>query len=143
VQTDVGMTGPYDGVIGVQKELILHRFLTNMPARFEPATNDVRLCATLIDCNAETGARPACRGLCCATHSRRLSALSFQLSAKCARLSKLTANAENRWLNLTNSGWRKLARGAARPRVGEVRWVRSSYARERRRTGMQSPAQRQ
>lgn len=55
VQTDVGMTGPYDGVIGVQKELILQRFLTNMPSRFEPATDDVRLCATLIDCDAETG----------------------------------------------------------------------------------------
>ena len=35
VQTDVGMTGPYDGVIGVQKEQILQRFLTNMPGRFE------------------------------------------------------------------------------------------------------------
>jgi metallophosphoesterase (TIGR00282 family) len=55
VQTDVGMTGPYDGVIGVQKQLILQRFLTSMPSRFEPATDDVRLCATLIDCNAETG----------------------------------------------------------------------------------------
>ncbi len=55
VQTDVGMTGPYKGVIGVQKELILQRFLTNMPSRFEPATEDVRLCATLIDCDAETG----------------------------------------------------------------------------------------
>lgn len=55
VQTDVGMTGPYEGVIGVQKELILQRFLTNMPSRFEPATNDVRLCASLIDCDAETG----------------------------------------------------------------------------------------
>ncbi len=55
VQTDVGMTGPYDGVIGVQKELILQRFLTNMPSRFEPATEDVRLCATLIDCDADTG----------------------------------------------------------------------------------------
>ena len=55
VQTDVGMTGPYDSVIGVQKELILQRFLTNMPGRFEPATDDVRLCATLIDCDATTG----------------------------------------------------------------------------------------
>lgn len=55
VQTDVGMTGPFEGVIGVQKELILQRFLTNMPSRFEPAVNDVRLCASLIDCNAETG----------------------------------------------------------------------------------------
>ena len=55
VQTDVGMTGPYHGVIGVQKEQILARFLTNMPARFEAATNDVRLCATLIDCDPTTG----------------------------------------------------------------------------------------
>ena len=54
-QTDVGMTGPYNGVIGVQKEMILQRFLTNMPGRFEPASDDVRLCATLIDCDAQTG----------------------------------------------------------------------------------------
>jgi metallophosphoesterase (TIGR00282 family) len=53
--TDVGMTGPYDGVIGVQKEAILQRFLTNMPARFEPATGDVRLAAALIDCDPATG----------------------------------------------------------------------------------------
>lgn len=55
VQTDVGMTGPYRGVIGVQKELIVQKFLTNMPSRFEPATEDVRLCASLIDCDPETG----------------------------------------------------------------------------------------
>ena len=55
VQTDVGMTGPYAGVIGVQKELILQKFLTNMPSRFEPATEDVRLCGALIDCDATTG----------------------------------------------------------------------------------------
>ncbi len=54
-QTDVGMTGPYDGVIGVQKEMILQRFLTNMPGRFEAASDDVRLCASLIDCDAQTG----------------------------------------------------------------------------------------
>ncbi|HWR37184.1 MAG TPA: TIGR00282 family metallophosphoesterase [Clostridia bacterium] len=55
VQTDVGMTGPYDGVIGVQKELILQKFLTSLPSRFEPATGDVRLCAVLIDCDEATG----------------------------------------------------------------------------------------
>lgn len=54
-QTDVGMSGPYDGVIGVTKETILRKFLTNMPTRFEPATGDARLCAALIDCNPETG----------------------------------------------------------------------------------------
>ena len=55
VQTDVGMTGPYRGVIGVQKEQIVQKFLTNMPSRFEPATEDVRLCGALIDCDSATG----------------------------------------------------------------------------------------
>ena len=55
VQTDVGMTGPYDSVIGVQKDQIVQRFLTNMPTRFEVASNDVRLCATLIDCDPVSG----------------------------------------------------------------------------------------
>lgn len=53
--TDVGMTGPYDGVIGVQKEQIIGRFLNNMPVRFEPATGDVRLCAVVVDCDETTG----------------------------------------------------------------------------------------
>jgi metallophosphoesterase (TIGR00282 family) len=54
-QTDVGMTGPYDGVIGIEKELVLQRFLTSMNSRWEPAKNDPRLCASLITCDAETG----------------------------------------------------------------------------------------
>ncbi|HET9407945.1 MAG TPA: TIGR00282 family metallophosphoesterase [Candidatus Sulfotelmatobacter sp.] len=53
--TDVGMTGPYDGVIGVKKELIIERFLSNMPMRFEPAAGDVRLCAVVIDCEESSG----------------------------------------------------------------------------------------
>ncbi len=53
--TDVGMTGPYDSVIGVRKELVIERFLTNMPARFEPATGDPRLCAVMVECDAATG----------------------------------------------------------------------------------------
>ena len=53
--TDVGMTGPYDSVIGIKKELIMEKFLTNMPMRFEPASGDVRLCAVVIDCDAITG----------------------------------------------------------------------------------------
>lgn len=54
-QTDAGMTGPFDSVIGVEKETIIQRFLTALPARFEAARGDVRLCATLIDCDPETG----------------------------------------------------------------------------------------
>jgi len=53
--TDVGMTGPYDGVIGVQKEQVVGKFLNNMPVRFEPATGDVRLCGVVIDCDENTG----------------------------------------------------------------------------------------
>jgi metallophosphoesterase (TIGR00282 family) len=53
--TDVGMTGPYDGVIGVKKELVVGKFLNGMPVRFEPATGDVRLCAVIVDCDDKTG----------------------------------------------------------------------------------------
>ena len=54
-QTDVGMTGPYDSVIGVQKEQILQRFLTSLPARFEAAVNNVRFCAVLVESDESTG----------------------------------------------------------------------------------------
>jgi 2',3'-cyclic-nucleotide 2'-phosphodiesterase len=53
--TDVGMTGPYEGVIGVKKELVINKFLNGMPVRFEAATGDVRLCAVVIDCDEKTG----------------------------------------------------------------------------------------
>ena len=53
--TDVGMTGPYESVIGVKKELVVARFLNNMPVRFEPASGDVRLCAVVVECDEATG----------------------------------------------------------------------------------------
>ena len=54
-QTDVGMSGPYDSVIGMEKELVLHRFLTGMPGKFEAAKGDPRMAATLIECDPATG----------------------------------------------------------------------------------------
>ena len=54
-QTDVGMSGPYDSVIGVEKELVLHRFLTGMPGKFEAAKGNPKMCAALIECHAATG----------------------------------------------------------------------------------------
>ena len=54
-QTDAGMTGPFLSVIGVMKEGAINRFLTQMPARFEPASQDVRLNAVVIDVDGETG----------------------------------------------------------------------------------------
>jgi hypothetical protein len=53
--TDVGMTGPHDSVIGMDKEGSLRRFLTGLPARFEPALNDVRLNAVIIEVDDKTG----------------------------------------------------------------------------------------
>jgi 2',3'-cyclic-nucleotide 2'-phosphodiesterase len=54
-QTDVGMSGPYDSVIGVEKELVLARFLTGMPGKFEPAKGNPKMCAALINCDGATG----------------------------------------------------------------------------------------
>jgi metallophosphoesterase (TIGR00282 family) len=54
-QTDAGMTGPYFSVIGVLKEGAINRFLTQMPTRFEPASQDVRLNGVVIDIDGETG----------------------------------------------------------------------------------------
>jgi hypothetical protein len=54
-QTDVGMSGPYDSVIGVEKEMVLHRFLTGMPGKFEAAKGNPKMCAALITCDAATG----------------------------------------------------------------------------------------
>ena len=54
-QTDVGMTGPYDSVIGVQKDLIINKFLTSLPVRFEAATGDVKLCGVVVECDEKTG----------------------------------------------------------------------------------------
>jgi hypothetical protein len=54
-QTDVGMSGPYDSIIGVDKDLVLHKFLTGMPGRFEPAKGNPKMCAALIACDPDTG----------------------------------------------------------------------------------------
>jgi metallophosphoesterase (TIGR00282 family) len=54
-QTDVGMSGPYDSVIGVEKEMVLQKFLSNMPGKFEAAKGDPRMAATLIECDVKTG----------------------------------------------------------------------------------------
>jgi metallophosphoesterase (TIGR00282 family) len=54
-QTDVGMSGPYDSVIGVEKEMVLRKFLTGMPGKFEAAKGNPKMCATLVACDAQTG----------------------------------------------------------------------------------------
>ncbi|MDX1388889.1 MAG: TIGR00282 family metallophosphoesterase, partial [Acidobacteriota bacterium] len=53
--SDVGMTGPYDSVIGVEKGPVLERFLTQRPVRLQPATDNVRLAGALIDVDPGSG----------------------------------------------------------------------------------------
>jgi 2',3'-cyclic-nucleotide 2'-phosphodiesterase len=53
--TDVGMTGPHDSVIGMDKVGIIQRFLDGMPARFTVPEGDVRMNAVLIDVDESTG----------------------------------------------------------------------------------------
>jgi metallophosphoesterase (TIGR00282 family) len=53
--TDAGMTGPHDSIIGVKKEAVLKRFLTQLPTRFETAASDVKLCGVLINVDEITG----------------------------------------------------------------------------------------
>ena len=53
--TDLGMTGPTDSVIGVDKDLALQRFLSQMPNRFEPAKGPVALHGVVIRIDPETG----------------------------------------------------------------------------------------
>jgi hypothetical protein len=54
-QTDCGMTGPYESVIGVERQTVIHRFLTQLPVRFEAAKGWVELHAVIIDVDEESG----------------------------------------------------------------------------------------
>ena len=53
--TDVGMCGPWDSIIGVKKELVIQRFLTQRPVPFEPAKRETYLQGALVDIDDETG----------------------------------------------------------------------------------------
>jgi metallophosphoesterase (TIGR00282 family) len=53
--TDLGMTGPYESIIGIEKGLALRKFLTGMPVRFTTAKRDPRLCGVLVEADAATG----------------------------------------------------------------------------------------
>ncbi|MFS0637253.1 TIGR00282 family metallophosphoesterase [Mesobacillus foraminis] len=54
--TDAGMTGPYDGILGVQREAVLKRFLTSLPVRFEVTEGGRnQLSGAIIDLDNKTG----------------------------------------------------------------------------------------
>jgi 2',3'-cyclic-nucleotide 2'-phosphodiesterase len=53
--TDVGMTGPFDSVIGVKKEEAIQKFITQRPAKFEIAKRDIRINAVVIEVDEKSG----------------------------------------------------------------------------------------
>lgn len=54
-QTDCGMTGPYDSVIGVEKDLIIRRFKTQLPGKMEAAKGKVELHSVIVDVDESSG----------------------------------------------------------------------------------------
>lgn len=54
-QSDVGMTGPYDSVLGMKKEQAIRRLILGTPHKYEVASHDVRLCAVYVQADTETG----------------------------------------------------------------------------------------
>jgi metallophosphoesterase (TIGR00282 family) len=63
LQTDVGMTGPYDSIIGMRPEKVLERFLYNTPRPFEPAKKNIQLRGAFVDADEQTGKALAVRRL--------------------------------------------------------------------------------
>jgi len=53
--TDVGMTGPYEGIIGFKPQSVLERFLLATPRALEPATRGGALCGALVEVDEATG----------------------------------------------------------------------------------------
>ncbi len=63
-QTDAGMTGPYDSVIGVDKETIVRRFLSGLSGRMEAARHGVELHGVVVRADDETGKALSIERIC-------------------------------------------------------------------------------
>ena len=62
------LVGVATSVIGVEKDIAIGKFLNSMPARYTPATGDVRLCGVIIDADEQTG------------HARSISRLELRIT---------------------------------------------------------------
>jgi calcineurin-like phosphoesterase len=63
-QCDVGMTGPFESIIGRRIDRVMETTLTSLPTEFDVATADVRLCGTIVTADAETGRATAVERIC-------------------------------------------------------------------------------
>jgi calcineurin-like phosphoesterase len=64
------MTGPHDGVIGMDRDAVIARFVSGLPGRFETASGDPRLNGALVTVDEQSGR---------ATHIERISLSEDQL----------------------------------------------------------------
>ncbi|MGH9833512.1 MAG: TIGR00282 family metallophosphoesterase, partial [Blastocatellia bacterium] len=53
--TDLGMTGPHDGVIGTQTQIVIERFLKGLAPKFEPCEGEIKLNGLIVDVDETTG----------------------------------------------------------------------------------------
>lgn len=53
--TDIGMTGPRDSILGIEKELVIKKFLTQLPVRFEVAKGPVQLNGVVVEIDTSSG----------------------------------------------------------------------------------------
>ena len=53
--SDVGMTGSYDAVVGMKKDIAIRRFINQTPFKYEPASDDAKFCAVVMTIDTETG----------------------------------------------------------------------------------------
>lgn len=79
--TDAGMTGPHDGVIGMNRDAVIARFRTGLPVRFEPSSGDPRLNGVIVTADPATGR---------ATAIERLSMSLADIEALAAREAAVT-----------------------------------------------------
>ena len=63
-QCDVGMTGPFESIIGRRIDRVMETTLTGLPTEFDVATGDVRICGTIVTADPETGRATAIERLC-------------------------------------------------------------------------------
>lgn len=69
--TDVGMTGPIDSVIGMKRDIVIPKFTSGLPARFEVADGEAQLCGVLVDIDTATGKATAIQRLQSPEHVKR------------------------------------------------------------------------
>jgi 2',3'-cyclic-nucleotide 2'-phosphodiesterase len=63
-QCDVGMTGPFESILGRRIDRVLETTLTALPTKFDVALGDPRLCGSIVDVDDQTGSATAIRRLC-------------------------------------------------------------------------------